>query len=441
VPQPAGFRVNYATGISPASAQATLHRGVKTFTGSINFEHLSFQSISGIFSTDVDVARRFSHTPYNTNHANIGGFANVNVHSFLKDYANLAFPFVHHVSESIGRSNGTGLSNHNRSHFPHESLNTVFKLTSSFGTLKGHQHRNCFILPCDNGYFKPNYGTLNHPTGSVFLEKGGFFINTKNIGDLSDVRDSRLFFIDDAYAANSTFESLSEGASVTQDADSRYNNGIQLFTVDRDEMTNNLPNLIIPSMDDPNIARSFDASDFVGPLTTIVDIPQLYYGNRIQPGSLRLKSALYDDPNQNSFIELRDNGHGVLYRHQTSGSAANWNKVGDVYYNEGLAYIRHPSLYAFADRDMIVEFKSDNNINVLETNVFCEASKVNSSSNPNYQQLRPSSAENEQANEFVYISTVYLHDDNLNVVAKAKMAQPVIKRSENKFLFRIKMDF
>ena len=115
--------------------------------------------------------------------------------------------------------------------------------------------------------------------------------------------------------------------------------------------------------------------------------------------------------------------------------------MGEVYYGEGLVFIRHPSLYAFADNDMTLEFDSDNRINVLETNVFCEATKINSSSNPNYNKLRPSSNVNEQADDFVYISTVYLHDDNLNVVAKAKLSQPVIKRSENKFLFRLKMDF
>ena len=92
-----------------------------------------------------------------------------------------------------------------------------------------------------------------------------------------------------------------------------------------------------------------------------------------------------------------------------------------------------------ADNDLDIEFKSENKTNVLETNVFCKAGLVNSSSNPNFQKLRPTSDENEQAEEFVYISTVYLHDDNMNVVAKAKLSQPVIKRSENKFLFRYRM--
>ena len=67
--------------------------------------------------------------------------------------------------------------------------------------------------------------------------------------------------------------------------------------------------------------------------------------------------------------------------------------------------------------------------------------QFNSSSNPNYNRLKPSSNDNESADEFVYISTVYLHDENLNVVAKAKLAQPVIKRPESKYLFRLKLDY
>ena len=74
-------------------------------------------------------------------------------------------------------------------------------------------------------------------------------------------------------------------------------------------------------------------------------------------------------------------------------------------------------------------------------NVFARANYINSSSNPNFVKLKPSDNSNETADEFVYISTIYLHDDNLNVIGKAKLAQPIVKRSENKYLFRLRVDF
>jgi hypothetical protein len=42
---------------------------------------------------------------------------------------------------------------------------------------------------------------------------------------------------------------------------------------------------------------------------------------------------------------------------------------------------------------------------------------------------------------FVYISELNLHDENLNVVAKAVLAQPAIKREGEKLLFKVAFDF
>jgi len=48
---------------------------------------------------------------------------------------------------------------------------------------------------------------------------------------------------------------------------------------------------------------------------------------------------------------------------------------------------------------------------------------------------------NETDEEFVYITGLNFHDENLNVIMKTKFAQPVIKRNGDKILFRIKFDF
>ena len=59
----------------------------------------------------------------------------------------------------------------------------------------------------------------------------------------------------------------------------------------------------------------------------------------------------------------------------------------------------------------------------------------------NFKELRASANANETDTTVTYISTVYLHDENLNIVGKVKLAQPIQKREEDSFLFRIKMDF
>ena len=113
-----------------------------------------------------------------------------------------------------------------------------------------------------------------------------------------------------------------------------------------------------------------------------------------------------------SEIILKDNGEGTLYRSQSSGSIAEWNSVGDVYYNEGLIYIKNPSLYAIGDQNLNISFEGVHNIHSQEINVIASDNLVNSSSNPNYNKLKPSSNANEAADDF-----------------------------ENKYLFRLRIDY
>ena len=44
-------------------------------------------------------------------------------------------------------------------------------------------------------------------------------------------------------------------------------------------------------------------------------------------------------------------------------------------------------------------------------------------------------------NEFVYIDAINIHDDNLNVIMKATLSQPIKKRKSDSFMFRLKQDF
>ena len=88
-----------------------------------------------------------------------------------------------------------------------------------------------------------------------------------------------------------------------------------------------------------------------------------------------------------------------------------------------------------------MEFEGQQNLHVLEANIPCPPGLINSSSNPNYNALAPNNNDNDLAEEFVYISGLNLHDNNMNIIGKANMAQPIVKREHDKFLFRIRIDF
>jgi hypothetical protein len=55
--------------------------------------------------------------------------------------------------------------------------------------------------------------------------------------------------------------------------------------------------------------------------------------------------------------------------------------------------------------------------------------------------LSASASPTDVDSDFVYVTNINLHDENLNVIAKAQLAQPIVKRYGDRVLFRIRMDF
>jgi len=77
----------------------------------------------------------------------------------------------------------------------------------------------------------------------------------------------------------------------------------------------------------------------------------------------------------------------------------------------------------------------------MQLDIPCSAGVANKSQHPSYKKLRPSANANETDSNLTYISSIYLHDENLNVIGKVNLAQPVQKREEDSFIFRVKVDF
>ena len=65
----------------------------------------------------------------------------------------------------------------------------------------------------------------------------------------------------------------------------------------------------------------------------------------------------------------------------------------------------------------------------------------NSSSNPTYTQMSASDKPVDQGRKFIYIDSLNIHDENLNVIARTSLAQPIKKMVEDNMVIRFKMDF
>ena len=77
----------------------------------------------------------------------------------------------------------------------------------------------------------------------------------------------------------------------------------------------------------------------------------------------------------------------------------------------------------------------------MQLDIPCNAGVANISQHPSYKKLKPTLNSNETDGNVTYISTIYLHDENLNIIGKVNLAQPVQKREEDSYIFRVKLDF
>ncbi len=171
------------------------------------------------------------------------------------------------------------------------------------------------------------------------------------------------------------------------------------------------------------------------------DISNLFYGSRIMPKTFAIEDSSLTGSNGRVRMRLQDNGIGGLYRADAASPHAKWSVVGGIVYDEGIAVVTDPTAIFFGKDQFEVTMQGQRPLFVKEINVLAGAGTVNSSSNPNWIPLKPSDNENETAEKFVYISHVNLHDDNFNIIGKASFAQPLVKRDDDKFLVRLKIDY
>ena len=94
----------------------------------------------------------------------------------------------------------------------------------------------------------------------------------------------------------------------------------------------------------------------------------------------------------------------------------------------------------FGKNKVNISFRGELPIHVKEIQAVVPSWTINSSSNPGYLALTSSDYANDQ-DGFVYITTLNLHDENLNVIGRASFSQPIVKRDSDRIMFRIKKDF
>ena len=176
--------------------------------------------------------------------------------------------------------------------------------------------------------------------------------------------------------------------------------------------------------------------------TTIFDVSSKLYNKKINKNTLIISDDNISTTNSNLSLSFKDSGYGTLYRSDCLTKQASWNYVGHSFYKEGIIVLNRPELTYFGQQDYSFSFETDFSMYVHEINIPAEAGFLNKSNNKTYNEdLRHDASAFNSESSFVYITDINLHDENLNIIAKAKLARPAPKKSEDNILFKLKMDY
>ena len=173
----------------------------------------------------------------------------------------------------------------------------------------------------------------------------------------------------------------------------------------------------------------------------LFDISSLYYGTSIKPGSLKIKDNSVTGSNGVYSLTLRDNGIGGLYRADSATKHATWANYGSVCYNEGVVAITSNVLPYFGKDGFEIEFRGTRKTQVSKIDCEVLADNPNKSQNGSYENLIPDENRLEEDSTYVYISSVNIHDDEMDIIMKATLATPIKKHPSDKIVIKLSMDY
>lgn len=268
--------------------------------------------------------------------------------------------------------------------------------------------RNFFILPCDDGLFEPSFEILGR--------------DNSRFQNLGVTRSSMLISMDalapPGYSPSGVYTLGREFSDFAYDgSDAPY----------------------LPLYQDINYG-TVGKPDNSSNRMVIFSIPSLYYMSRIIPGTF----VLVDQNMSGSGgigMTLRDDGRGNIFRSDTASTPAAWNRVGAIFYSHGIVSLISPHLSFFGRTSYEMSFRGEMRKTVLNVSVPAPPDAFNKSNNKTYKSFPPTDLISEQADDFVYVSGINLHDENFNIVMRARLSQVVQKREGDEIVFRLRYDF
>jgi len=199
--------------------------------------------------------------------------------------------------------------------------------------------------------------------------------------------------------------------------------------------------------------NSLNVYKMLGDRAVVVSVPQERFGDGMKPGTIHIEqvSASYAGVSQS--FTLYDDGKGNLYDNANSASfsatASAWT-VGNVFYEHGNMVITSTgSQYQYfgtGSSVYTVKFKSIQRIYELEAYCTAKAGEFNMPMNPSARVSRSLMLAEPlgyvTSSDFSsYVTTIGLYDDNLNLMAVGKTAQPIKNDPDLAITFVVRLDW
>jgi hypothetical protein len=350
-----------------------------------------------IIQTPFQKTRSASNDPFNVAFSFGVGGKEINAENFVKDFKTERQPRLFHMTSSVINKTIQNI--------------TADDYVYASGSIL---RRNFLLLPNDNGQFFPSFDLLEQEV--ITKELDSFYITEGEGVDYSKIKLENLI------PESSLFPGLisENGPLANIIGASPENPGVIPGTV-----------LTIAQR-----TRDTSSNEIV-----IFNISNIFYGDRIVPGSLELIDNGLTGSNDKIQINVKDNKKGSLYRADCLTPQALWNSIGNVFYDEGVAILKTPHLPYFQKDRTEVKLQGDHKIHAFTINVPVEKSLLNKSQNEAFKALPPSLNENDKDLETIMISSVNIHDENFNIIMRANFAQPITKTQKDEFIIRLKEDF
>ena len=192
----------------------------------------------------------------------------------------------------------------------------------------------------------------------------------------------------------------------------------------------------------------------------VLTVPAGMYGRSIKRGSLRLVDRAFSS--QGIVRTLVDDSRGGLYisgsMFASSGSyiesygGVEWNKVGNVFYDEGIIVIKDNSLLDFGavwpqssltpNDTLQVSFRGESRIPVKTLMCRIERGDINASLNQTFwDEEEDGDRVRRNPSGSLYVSTVGLYNSEHELIGVARLAEPLRVRHRDRINIKLRMDF